>query len=70
LSVESWTLSQSYDYGSVSQNRLHCLAEISGTCIGLADQLDEGAICKPGKAKPNGSAKGQRPRAAAVRRSA
>jgi hypothetical protein len=44
---ESWTLSQSYYFGSVKRNPSHRVAVTAGVCIDQADQLDEGAIGKP-----------------------
>jgi hypothetical protein len=41
---ESWTLSQSYYFGSVKQNPAHRVLVIEGRCIDEADDLDAGAI--------------------------
>jgi hypothetical protein len=50
----SWTLSQSYYYGSVNGNPSHHATVIEGICIDQADQLDVGAIGRPQKPKANG----------------
>jgi putative DNA primase/helicase len=50
FSGESWTLSQSYYYGSVSYNPAHRMELIDGTPIDLHDDLDE-----IWKGKPNTS---------------
>ncbi len=50
---ESWTLSQSYYFGSVRNNPSHRVAVIEGVCIELADELDADAIGRPEKPKPN-----------------
>jgi hypothetical protein len=47
FSNESWTLSQSYYFGSVNQNPSHRAEMIDGTPIDLLDALDAGAIGKP-----------------------
>ena len=53
---ESWTLSQSYYYGSVNGNPSHQVVLLDGRCIDQADELDTSAIGKPVKAsKPNGA---------------
>jgi hypothetical protein len=51
-SVESWTLSQSYYYGSVSNNPSHQVELVDGQPIDLLDDLDEGSC---GKANTTGS---------------
>jgi hypothetical protein len=47
FSRESWTLSQSYYYGSVERNPSHRVTLVEGVCIDLADHLDATAIGKP-----------------------
>ena len=54
FSRESWTLSQSYYYGSVRQNPSHRVAVLDGTPLDLAHELDVTAIGRP--EKPNGAA--------------
>jgi AAA domain len=44
---ESWTLSQSYYFGSVNQNPSHRVEVIEGVCIDDADYLDATAIGRP-----------------------
>ena len=44
---ESWTLSQSYYYGSVNRNPSHRVERIDGTPIDLLPGLDAGAIGRP-----------------------
>ena len=61
LANESWTLSQSYYYGSVNRNPSHQVVVIEGTCVDLADRLDATAIGKPEKPRANGDAR-HRPR--------
>jgi hypothetical protein len=51
LSKESFTLSQSYYFGSVKGNPLHMARVIEGTCIDLLDQLDESWIGKANGSK-------------------
>jgi hypothetical protein len=41
---ESFTLSQSYYYGSVNNNAEHRAVIVDGDCIDLRDDLDNGAI--------------------------
>ncbi len=48
---ESWTLSQSYYFGSVRNNPSHRVELIDGTSIDLHDDLDECWIGPPGSAK-------------------
>lgn len=55
LANESWTLSQSYYYGSVNRNPSHQVVVIEGTCVDLADRLDATAIGKPEKPRANGN---------------
>ena len=50
---ESWTLSQSYYFGSINNNPSHRALLLRGTPIDLADELELSAISKP--AKPNGA---------------
>ena len=50
LAGESWTLSQSYYYGSVKHNPAHRVQVIAGTPIDLHDDLDDTRIDKPGDA--------------------
>jgi hypothetical protein len=45
---ESFTLSQSYYYGSVNGNPDHVAKVFDGACINLRDDLDDGAIYPPG----------------------
>ncbi len=52
FSIESWTVSQSYYFGSVRSNPFHQVAVIDGTPIDLLDELDAGAIGRP---QPAGS---------------
>ena len=47
FAVESWTLSQSYYYGSVQQNPAHQVALIVGAPIDTLDRLDGTSIRKP-----------------------
>jgi hypothetical protein len=49
FSRESWTLSQSYYFGSVKQNPSHRVAVLAGKPIDQADELDAIAIGKPVK---------------------
>jgi hypothetical protein len=56
LSGESWTLSQSYYYGSINQNPSHQVELIDGTPIDLRTDLDATAIGNP-RAKPAATAK-------------
>jgi Protein of unknown function (DUF3987) len=44
---ESWTLSQSYYYGSVNNNPAHRVEVIEGRAIDLCDELDETWLGKP-----------------------
>lgn len=52
LADESFTLSQSYFYGSVKGNPSHEVVVTEGKAIDLADELDEGAIGRPVKPEP------------------
>ena len=52
FSNESWTLSQSYYFGSVNRNPSHRAELIDGTPIDQLDHLDAGAIAKPEKPPP------------------
>jgi uncharacterized protein (DUF927 family) len=52
LSRESWTLSQSYYFGSVGKNPSHQVEVLDGDCIDLRDDLDVEATGKP---KPAGA---------------
>jgi hypothetical protein len=54
IAPESWTLSQSYYYGSVKRNPSHRVIEIPGRPIDLRPDLDATAIGKSGSG--NGSA--------------
>ena len=54
LANESWTLSQSYYYGSVHRNPSHQVLVIEGEFIDLADHLDASAIRKPVRPGANG----------------
>ena len=49
LAGESWTLSQSYYYGSVADNPAHSVELLAGTPVDLLDHLDAGATGKPGR---------------------
>jgi hypothetical protein len=55
FSGESWTLSQSYYYGSVNRSPSHLVELIDGTPIDLMDELDAGAIGKPATRRGNGA---------------
>jgi hypothetical protein len=50
ISGESWTLSQSYYFGSVNRSPAHLVEVIDAMPIDLMPELDAGAIGKPGKA--------------------
>jgi putative DNA primase/helicase len=52
FSNESWTLSQSYYFGSVNHNPSHQAELIDGTPIDQLDHLDVRAIAKPTRTKP------------------
>lgn len=52
LSGESFTLAQSYFYGSVNRSPSHEVHLIPGEYLDLMDALDEGAIGKPVKSSP------------------
>ena len=56
FSPESWTLSQSYYYGSVAKNPSHRVQLIEGTPIDQRPDLDATAIGNP-RAKPSGPAR-------------
>jgi hypothetical protein len=58
LSTESWTLSQSYYFGSIASNPSHRVELVDGTPIDLLDDLDEIWRGKPqtGAAAPSGGA--------------
>lgn len=47
FSTESWTLSQSYYFGSVRSNPSHRVELVNGTPIDLLDELDQGWLGKP-----------------------
>jgi hypothetical protein len=47
LAAESWTLSQSYYYGSVNGNSAHRVVYVEGQPIDLCDELDETWLGKP-----------------------
>lgn len=49
LAAESFTLSQSYYFGSVAGNALHQVIVVEGRAIDLADDLDKEAIGRPAK---------------------
>jgi hypothetical protein len=51
FSNESWTLSQSYYFGSVNRNRLHRVEVVDGSPIDQHDELDTIWIGKPGATK-------------------
>ena len=51
---ESWTVSQSYYFGSVNRNPSHRVAVVDGTPIDLHDDLDEIWMAKPAT-EPKGS---------------
>jgi hypothetical protein len=55
FSTESWTLSQSYYYGSVNRSPSHRVEVITGIPIDLMSELDAGAIGKPGAKAGNGT---------------
>ena len=52
---ESWTLSQSYYFGSVDHNPAHRVEFVEGQTIDELDELDDIAIGKPNGAAPNGA---------------
>jgi hypothetical protein len=58
FAVESWTLSQSYYYGSVDSNPGHRVAVVDGIAIDCLDELDKIAIGKPATGAANGNANG------------
>ena len=60
LAGESFTLSQSYYYGSINDNSNHRVEVIDGDFIDLRDDLDAGAIGKKGSSA-NGDDDGERP---------
>lgn len=47
LSDESFTLSQSYFYGSIEGNASHIVLAVEGRAIDMADDLDAGAVGRP-----------------------
>ena len=49
FSPESFTLSQSYFYGAIGRNPSHQAVNLPGKAIDEAEELDAGAIGKPGK---------------------
>lgn len=53
FSGESWTVSQSYYFGSVCRNPAHRVQVIDGSAIDLHDDLDESWIGKPGTFAPD-----------------
>jgi predicted P-loop ATPase len=55
LSRESWTLSQSYYFGSVNQSPAHRVQLILGTPLDLMTALDDIAIGKPTPQRGNGA---------------
>jgi hypothetical protein len=63
FSRESWTLSQSYYFGSVGQNPSHSVVLTEGDCIDRRDDLDAAAIGKPngGRGGPAPDAPPHRP---------
>src|SRR4051794_21881908 len=56
FAAESFTLSQSYYYGHLTESRDYLVKVIDGTCIDLLDELDIIAIGKPNGAAGNGHA--------------
>lgn len=52
LAKESWTLSQSYYYGTVSSNPSHRVEVVEGTPIDLLEGLDAIAVGKTGNSEP------------------
>ena len=62
FSVESWTLSQAYYFGSVAGNPAHRVELIDGAPIDLRDDLDAGALGKPGS-RPAAAREAVRPEA-------
>lgn len=54
FSNESWTLSQSYYFGSVNRNRLHRVGVVAGIPIDQHDDLDTIWVGKPGASKKAG----------------
>lgn len=55
LAAESFTLSQSFYFGSVRSNPSHRVVLIEGRPIDLAEELDTGAIGRPARAQPDPS---------------
>jgi hypothetical protein len=53
FSTESWTLSQSFYFGAVNRNPSHHVEIIDGTPIDLLEELDAGAVGKPGRNRAN-----------------
>ena len=49
LAGESFTLSQSYFFGSISANPSHEVVAVEGRAIDLASELDDGAVGRPQK---------------------
>ena len=58
FAVESWTLSQSYYFGSVNNNPAHRVELIDGQTIDDLDELDLIALGKPNGATTNGTGTG------------
>jgi hypothetical protein len=61
LATESWTLSQSYYFGSINQNSAHRVLVTEGRCIDQAHDLDAAAISRPQTVRSNGDDRGQHP---------
>ncbi|HEY8613244.1 MAG TPA: hypothetical protein VIL69_18420 [Roseomonas sp.] len=55
FSIESWTLSQAYYFGSVGSNPDHRVELVDGTPIDLLDELDETWRGKPNTVSPGAS---------------
>jgi hypothetical protein len=55
FSLESWTLSQSYYFGSIEGNPSHRVVVLDGDWIDVREDLDLTAIGRPEKPKPNGA---------------
>jgi hypothetical protein len=58
FSDESWTLSQSYYFGSVKRNKDHQVVVLDGTPLDKADELDTGWMGKPNTKSPAGGRNG------------
>lgn len=61
LAGESFTLSQSYFFGSIADNPSHEVVVVEGKAIDIATELDASAIGKPAKPEPIARAPQDRP---------